>query len=167
MLTGSGSSICYFFGDINQDLRARSTRASVLPPTGVGIRPPGNRSQSALAGLTWPCGIPGDLGELNQLQQRVAPALVGRAGVELPEALVGGVEHGGEDRVVERELGVVGLAGAGLTGARLTGARLTGARLTGAGLTGAADAAGRGAHQRRAVPVEDVRGAPRHRQTQD
>src|ERR1700733_11968890 len=97
-----------------------------------------------LAELTWPGGVLRDLGELNELEQRVAPALVRRARVELPEALVSGVEHGGEDRVVERELGVVGLAGA---------------RLTGAGLTGAADAAGRGAHQRRAVPVEDVRGA--------
>src|ERR1700733_1937092 len=140
MLTGRGSTISYFFGDINQDLCARSTRASVLPAAGVGIRPSGNRSQSPLAGLTWPGGIPGDPGELNELQQRVAPALVGRAAVELPEALVGRVEHGGEDRVVERELGVVGRTGAGLTGAGLTGA------------------ARRGAHQRRAVPVEDVRG---------
>ena len=86
----------------------RSTRASVLP---LPKRP----NPVWLAGLTWPGGVPGDLGELNELQQRVAPALVGRTGVELPEALVGRVKHGGEDRVVQRELEVLALVAAGTT----------------------------------------------------
>src|ERR1700689_2408341 len=104
VVKGSGYSIYYFFGDINQDLCARSTRAT-RPTPGRAPKP------FSLARLTWPGRVPGDLGELNELQQRVAPALVGRTGVELPEALVGRVEHGGEDHLFQRELGVVGLVG--------------------------------------------------------
>jgi hypothetical protein len=37
-LLGSVLGIYYIFGDINQDLRARSTRASVLPSDGAAIR---------------------------------------------------------------------------------------------------------------------------------
>src|ERR1700678_3666341 len=63
-------SIYYFFGDINQHLRPGSTRANLLPITGAG-----NLRLTVLTGLG---GVPGDLGELNELEQRVAPAFVGR-----------------------------------------------------------------------------------------
>jgi hypothetical protein len=76
---------------------------------------------------------------MDDLEQRVAPAVVGGPGVEAAQALVGGVEHGGEDGVVEGELIVVILRG-------------------GTARAGAA------ARQRGPVPVEDVRGSPRHRE---
>jgi hypothetical protein len=57
---------------------------------------------------------------VDDLEQRVAPAVIGGPGVELAQALVGGVEHGGEDGVVESELIVVVLVGGtvGADGAR-------------------------------------------------
>jgi hypothetical protein len=75
---------------------------------------------------------------VDDLKQRVAPAVVDGPGVEAAETFVGGVEHGGEDGVVEGELIVVVLVG------------------------GAAGAGG--ARQRGPVPVEDVRGPARHRE---
>jgi hypothetical protein len=81
---------------------------------------------------------------VDDLQQRVAPAVVGGPGVEAAEAFVGGVEHGGEDGVVEGELIVVILRGGA---ARARAAR-----------------AGAAARQRGPVPVEDVRCSPRHRE---
>jgi hypothetical protein len=76
------------------------------------------------------------VGQVDELEQGVAPAVVGRAGVEAAQALVGRVEDGGEDGVVEGELVVVDLA------------------------------AGPVARQCRPVTVEDVAGAPRHRKSQ-
>jgi hypothetical protein len=52
------------------------------------------------------------VGQVDELEQGVAPAVVGGAGVEAAQALVGRVEDGGEDGVVEGELVIVDL-GAG------------------------------------------------------
>jgi len=75
---------------------------------------------------------------VDDLEQRVAPAVVGRPGVEAAKALVGRVEHGREDGVVAGELVIVILRGG----------------------TGRAIAAS----QCRPVAFEDVGGSPRHRE---
>jgi hypothetical protein len=75
---------------------------------------------------------------VNHLEQRVAPAVVCGPGVEPAKALVGRVEHGGEDGVVDGELIIVVLR-------------------SGTGRGGVAC-------QRRAVTFQDVRGPARHRE---
>jgi hypothetical protein len=86
------------------------------------------------------------LGQVNDLEQRVAPAVVGGPWVEAAQALVGRVEHRGEDGVVDGELGIVSL--------RDGAARAN------------TDCAGAAARQGRPVTFEDVRGPPCHRKPQ-
>jgi hypothetical protein len=80
---------------------------------------------------------------VDDLEQRVAPAVVGGAAVEAAEALVGRVEHGREDGVVAGELVLVILRGS-----------------TGRASTDRAGAA----CECRPVTFENVGGSPRHRE---
>jgi len=78
---------------------------------------------------------------VDDLEQRVAPAVVGGPRVEAAQALVGRVEHGGEDGVVDGELLVVTLRSGTARGSLV-------------------------ARQGHPVTFEDVRGAPCHREPQ-
>jgi len=100
-----------------------------------GVVPPGERSGGAS-----PRKITGELAQVEDLEQRVAPAVVGGPGVEAAQALIGRVEHGREDGVVNGELAIVSLRGISCRK--------------------------RAARQGGPVTLEDVCGAPRHREPQ-